>query len=426
MKQRPFSKPQPAEPLPEEVWLRRTDRSESGREPFFYGRDAEYGVFQSAVESLNDGMVGGGTMIFQGAPGAGKSALMLECMEAVRQHSTPQEPWVAVSVAPGDLNSPVDVMAALIDAVDEESTRLSTLTSAADSLKLERLLNLGKRLYDDFSERGFSLAGVSVGGKAHTNKDSQISPATLFRKAAELFENINFVIFVDEAQNTPVEPITKAVLDCLHRDSQGIFLVAAFFGLSDTVDVLHKCGLSRLALDRVLNLEPLSLEDASGSFRRVIDTYYTGSDEEISVWSTELAELSQGWPQHINRIGIAAGNLIRANGGAIERGLLGQALEKGTENKNDYYDHRIAAGYRDSDIYVELAVAAGRNPNGLLNLKELRNLSAQELQRTGTSFDDFLLESLHAGLLAPAKGPLTRYMFPIPSLGDYLRSQSVK
>ena len=45
MSQRPFPKPLPTEPLPEEVWLKQTDRAEVGREPFFSGRDAEYEVF---------------------------------------------------------------------------------------------------------------------------------------------------------------------------------------------------------------------------------------------------------------------------------------------------------------------------------------------------------------------------------------------
>ncbi len=39
-------------------------------------------------------------MIFQGAPGAGKIALMQECMGAVRQHSTFDDQWVAVSIDP--------------------------------------------------------------------------------------------------------------------------------------------------------------------------------------------------------------------------------------------------------------------------------------------------------------------------------------
>ena len=93
--------------MPLETWLRHADRSEAGREPFFRGRDAEYGVYRSAVTSLGEGMIGGGTMVFQGAPGAGKSALMAECMEAVRRHSTPGDPWVAVAIRPETLNSPL-------------------------------------------------------------------------------------------------------------------------------------------------------------------------------------------------------------------------------------------------------------------------------------------------------------------------------
>ena len=87
-----FPKPPSAAPNSLEIWLGDTDRAEVGREAFFRGRDHEYGVFQNALNMLMYGRIGGGTMIFQGAPGAGKIALMQECMEAVRQHSTPQEP----------------------------------------------------------------------------------------------------------------------------------------------------------------------------------------------------------------------------------------------------------------------------------------------------------------------------------------------
>ena len=39
MSERPFPKPPAADPLPLEIWLDQTDRSEVGREPFFRGRD---------------------------------------------------------------------------------------------------------------------------------------------------------------------------------------------------------------------------------------------------------------------------------------------------------------------------------------------------------------------------------------------------
>ncbi len=422
MDPRPFPKPVPAEPLDETVWLRQTDRAEVGRESFFSGRDAEYEVFQNAAGDLRDGRIGGGTMIFQGAPGVGKSALMQECMEAVRQHSTPQEPWVAAAVESSDLRSPRSVMSALIDAADAETRRLSALGS--DVSKMKHLMNFGKRLYDELSQRGFSLAGVSIGGESQIEHNTEISPAELFRNAAALLEDFRFVVFVDEAQNTPASEMTKAIVNCLHRASNGIHLAAVFFGLSDTEEVLGECGLSRLGRGRVVNLEPLSLVDAAGSFKRMLDTYYTGSEQEKNTWSAALAELSQGWPQHIIGIGTASGQLIHSGGGQLKSSLLETALEKGTEAKNDYYDHRLKAGYINTKLYVQLAVEAGRKSNGLLDIDELQDLAETELLRTGTSFDAFLRKSLHAGLLAPAKGPLRRYKFPIPSLRDYLRSHA--
>jgi len=63
MSQESFPKPSPADPMPLEKWLRRTDRSESGRDAFFRGRDEEYGVFRDSVLSLDDGVIGRGTMI---------------------------------------------------------------------------------------------------------------------------------------------------------------------------------------------------------------------------------------------------------------------------------------------------------------------------------------------------------------------------
>ncbi|MCY4357213.1 MAG: hypothetical protein OXD01_06795, partial [Gammaproteobacteria bacterium] len=106
----PFSKPLPAKPQLFKNWLKRTDRAEVGRESFFRGRDLEYEVFQDAINNFADGDVGGGTMIFQGAPGAGKTAFKLECMEAVRQHSTPDNPWVAIPIEATLLDSVADVI----------------------------------------------------------------------------------------------------------------------------------------------------------------------------------------------------------------------------------------------------------------------------------------------------------------------------
>lgn len=427
MSQRPFTKPIPADPLPEIVWLEQTDRSEVGREPFFCGRGAEYEVFHKAVNSLYSGRVGGGTMIFQGAPGAGKTALMLECMEAIRCHSTSDDPWVSVCLNPGTLKSPVDAMMGLIDAANLESERLSKIAPDVIAGNFRKLRDLGSKLYEELSQRGIGVAGVSEGCKPKDgiNSDSTMSAGRIFRSATPLLEKFHLVVFVDEAQNIPIDDKTQDVLDCLHRDSQGIPLVAAFFGLSDTQEVLRRCGLSRFAANRVVNLETLSIKDAAGSFRRMLNTYYTGEEEEKLIWANTLAELSQGWPQHINRIGIATGEVLHTNSGQLERYLLEQALERGTERKNDYYAGRLAAVSQNPVLYKNLASAAIRHPQGILSRKELRRLAAPELEETEESFNDFLTNALHAGLLAPVASLPFHYQIPIPSMGDYLRSLPV-
>ena len=423
MEQIPFPKPPPADPLPLEVWLDQTDRAEVGREPFFRGRDREYEVFRKAANSLRAGRTGGSTMIFQGAPGAGKSALMGECMEAVRRHSAPEAPWVAVSIYPGSLKSPVDVIAAIVDAANAESERLRGITAGSVTTKtLGSLLNLARKLYRELSQRGGGAFGLSVGERR--NEDMTADRALY--NAAPLLKNFHIAVFVDEAQNTPAKDTTRDVLDCLHRAPHGIPLVAAFFGLSDTQDVLRQCGLSRFADGRIVNLEPLAYEDAACAIGDALAAYdFTGTSEDRGRWVERLAELSQGWPQHINRVSVAAARVILEQGGRIEGRLLEQALQRGKERKDDYYAGRLAAGSARAWVYRQLALAAEER-DGVLSYDRIDRLTEGARNKTGETVDQFLTDALHAGLLAPANNLPDHYNIPIPSLADYLRALPVE
>jgi len=422
-----FPKPAPTKPLPEDVWLARTDRSEAGREPFFFGRDADYRVFRSAATNLHAGVSGGGIIVFQGAPGAGKSALMLECMEAVKQHSTPHHPWAAVFVRPATLISPADVVLDLINATNQESKRLLRISPNGIAQKFNKLLKLGTRLYKELSERGFSMAGLSAGGKAEISSppDINITSSRIFSNAAPLLKKFRLVVFVDEAQNIPVTDATQGVMDCLHNPPKEIPLMAVFFGLSNTLEVLRECGISRFADERAINLEPLSIADATNSLQYMLHTYYSGKDEEKALWARALGELSQGWPQHMSRVGVAAGRVIRENKGHLQEHLLDQALAKGGERKSDYCAGRLSAGSQDPHLYKQLARAADDHRDGILSRKQLRHLAASALEESQESFDDFLTNALRAGLLAPVTGLPFHYRFPIPSMSDYLRELPV-
>jgi len=220
---------------------------------------------------------------------------MLECMEAVHLHSTPDDPWVAVDIRPESLASSVDVVTLVIDTLNTESGRLSKAVSGAGTEKIRNLLDGGRKLYWGLSERGVGIAGVSVGGKSRDDRAARVFSRRVFQHAAGLLKNFHIVAFVDEAQNTLVEDTTKGVLDCLHSPPHGIPLVAVFFGLGDTEEMLRKCGLSRPPDERAVNLERLDHEEASEAVRGAFKAYgFAGSREDREAWVEHLAQLSQG------------------------------------------------------------------------------------------------------------------------------------
>ncbi len=427
MNQELFPKPPPADPIPLKKWLRRTDRSESGRDAFFRGRDAEFEVFRDAVLSLHDGFIGGGTMIFQGAPGAGKTALMLECMEAVRLHSTINDPWIAVNIKPENLASAVEVVMLLVDAIHAESERLLERSSGNGGRRLKSIMEIGRNVYQDLSERGVGIAGISVGGKSKIDQEAKVYSQRVFQNASDLLKNFQIVAFVDEAQNTSVEDTTKGVLDCLHDPPDDIPLVAAFFGLSDTEEVLRKCGgLSRPPDERVVAIEPLTHEVASEAIRSVFQAYgFDGAREDQETWIEHLAKLSQGWPQHINRVSVAASRVIQKNGNRIRAELLEEALKDGKERKESYYASRLRSCAFYPGFYKKIALAANDTPNGVLSRLRLEELIVPLLRDSQTQFDDFLTNALHAGVLMETKEIPQHYWIPIPSFGEYLRELPV-
>ena len=127
-----FERPDPPPPLPFEDWLERRDRADGYREPFFAGRAAEFDAFREAARGLAKGFVGGETLVFQGAPGAGKSALMKECIAAVEAHSTVEAPWVAAQLLPSTLQYPTGTAESIKVAVGRERERLAAAESRRD------------------------------------------------------------------------------------------------------------------------------------------------------------------------------------------------------------------------------------------------------------------------------------------------------
>ncbi|MYB35630.1 MAG: hypothetical protein F4X92_11070 [Gammaproteobacteria bacterium] len=348
-------------------------------------------------------------------------------MEAVRQHSTPKKPWVAVNIKPGNLKSSVEVVMLIVDAVNTESERLSShAISGIGGQKLNNLLGLGRKLYQELSERGVGIAGFSLGGKSESETDTAELSQRVFQNASRLLENFHVVVFVDEAQNTPIGSATKDVLDCLHDPPADIPLVTVFLGLGDTEGILTDCGLSGPADERVVNLGVLSNEEASDAIRGVFHAYcFTGSLKDQNMWVERLAELSQGWPQHINRVAVAAARVIRDHGGGIKAEFIQKALEDGQRRKENYYASRLAACSHEPSLYRQIALAVHEAPDGVLSRSSLRSMVQPLLEDPQMTFDGFLKNALHTGVLAETRKIPKHYQIPIPSFRDYLQALPV-
>lgn len=422
-----FPKPAPADAPPLARWLaKRRDRAEVGREPFFEGRDAEYAVFQETVGELAMGEVGGATLVFAGAPGAGKTALMQEMMQAVRLQSSETEPWVAVELKAGDLLFSGRAVKKIADAAcQDEAFRkrsadgVDTLTKLSQNLSgaVEKIKAFGEEALD----RGVRVLGTGVGPKM---PPVDISPEDVFQSAGAALAGTRVVVFLDEAQNLDAaDRETREIVDMLHRGLTGIDMLPVFFGLSDTPDRLAECGVSRLGLGQINELRPMSSAESKAVFVRLFTAYNLGAPALRDGWAEQLAEESQGWPQHIRGLSVATGKAVAANSGKLNEDAMRQAVIEGRKIKGQYYGARLRAAVSEAGLYKRIALTMAETQRDVLSRDEIKGLTEPTLGRLNMTLPDFLSVSLHAGILSPSTIDATSFRFPIPSLAQYLREK---
>ena len=173
------------------------------------------------------------------------------------------------------------------------------------------------------------------------------SVATQLRAREDAWKEKIIVLLVDEAQNIPGEEEStevRAITSYLHSSARAARILLACFGLGDTQDKLAAVGVSRLAINRVATLQPLTIAQARESISRVFAACGAqGPVVERARWIDALAELSQGWPQHMRVVASAALEELSVHGMDVTQTSLAQALRAGTAAKIQYYEARLSA-----------------------------------------------------------------------------------
>ena len=409
-----FERQPPPPPPPIEEWLDHSDRADNRREPFFAGREDEYALFARGARLLRSGNVGGEAIIFQGAPGAGKSALMQECIEAVRARSTNEQPWVPQSLGVHTLANPDALCRLLLRELRREQLRLADRGAHP---RMEKWRARLQEAWDELSARGGSAGGVRVGPRP----PGEMVAEDAFDAIVDAFEGVCVVLFIDEAQNVPAD--AQPALDLLSRGQTGIDLLPVFFGLGHAADALSQEGrMSRPPADHVVEMGALPDADVRESLAMAFDAYSVHG-RDCSRWLDGLAALSQGWPQHLNRVAKATARGLQPHGMDVDKGDLASALAAGETAKREYYARRLnGLDARELRPYAALGahVAGGR---GVFDVDDV----AEVLTKAGCARADpaaWLREALRRGVVAAVPHEPGRLQVPVPSLATYMAALS--
>ena len=297
------SHPQPSQQL-DDINLT-FDVEDRGEARYFHGR-------RTVIESLGrlrqrtEEQKSGSIFVVQGAPGAGKTALLYVLKEQARK-----EKWRVGTINPGALGDPTEMAESL-------------------GVKLRRRVHTNLR-----GSYGGVMAGISSTRPAKDSVRHVLKSASRFKRGV--------LLVLDEAQTLALEAgrrnVTYTLNSILNSEwNRPVILLAG--GLSTTGEAFRKLGISRFRGDCLVNLGRLRVEDE----RAVIRDWLIRSGNatgDVTHWVDAIAREADGWPQHIVSFAEPASQLLRKTEGQLTEQGLELVLSEGKRRKNQYYYGRL-------------------------------------------------------------------------------------
>ena len=410
------------------AFVREGDRN---RARFFVGREKQIRdieqVGADAFAGFRSGRpLAGSTRLVQGAPGAGKTALlshiasMAENTEKERpgawrrflrkaQDKEPQPRILLVDV--GDLGHPERLVLRIAEMLDPKKAR---------KLRQTRSSSMGVRAGTD----GFGASGGETVATA--------PPQAGFAELGSLFPAEDWpgplLLMVDEVQTLRAEQ--APVLQSLHLATAGLPIAPVLAGLANARDVLARCGISRLNEDGVHMLGRLNAGEPAEAVCSMLDAFRVetaGADAER--WAARLEDHSDGWPQHLQNAMLSlAEALVETNGmlACVDEA----AVLAGTRERRERA-YRARRSPRMQEALFLLARVMAAVPDAGLRLNEVVGIIGARARQgcgwnlpEGMSPRDFLDHLVHRGALQ--SGEDDRLVCPIPSFRRFLIEEGAR
>ncbi len=400
-------------------------KADGSRPPVFVGREDILSLIESHAETgwegqgaLRHGMPKA-TAVIQGAPGAGKSALLdeLKARSVMERAGVPNQSRV-VNLSGHDL-----------------------LSDLPDVIELVGLAGgVPPDMWRRFSSRlalGIDISAVKAEAAMSWTKPDVTRPDSV-RTLAKRFPATKWqgpvIVTVDETQRLPRDRYAPHALflQAIHDGRSTLPLSLVLAGLGDTADVVDRMGLTRLHVKEIgaLSTEPdedlgyIEVMDLMLRFCHAFGLDTTGHESKLIA----LAAPCEGWPRHLHYALQSLGRtLLEVDGdlGSVDWARIGQ---EAAESRLQYYRLQQSLEMTSSDSLV--ATIMSRVPESLetdrkMSMSNLIGLVDRTVKDTAgwrlpkdMDAERLVSHLIHRGALHMGKDK-TLYC-PIPSFRTYL------
>ncbi len=371
--------------------------------PLFAGRDTEIDSILHYASKLDrsDTPLANMTALLYGAPGAGKSEILVQLREAL-----------TISAS----ENPVVLLAGGAELLTEAAA-VSTAIYEAAPAPLRNALRHGGWSIDRLS-MNVGPVGVVASPK---EAPAPVSEVTKLRKIARDLKDAGgglaptVIFLIDEAQAELAEAQERPdrFVRALHKGETGLKTLTIYGGLGNTEVELGKCGVTRPGDHMMFLLERLEDKHVVDTARRALSVTTAQLPKAVDEWATEIVDYAQGWPMHLSHALRAVAERAHSRGWTMDAAGFASAMRNATHRRDAYYNARLRAGggTLDPDQYAPWAemfkdhdrVHEGTVGDALgLSRAKAREVTAR---------------AVRAGLIEPY-GPW--YVSPIPSLIDHI------
>ncbi|MCY3998702.1 MAG: AAA family ATPase [Flavobacteriaceae bacterium] len=353
--------------------------SERGRAKYFHGRVEQLDLLKSLLNETVQ-REEGSSLLFQGPPGVGKTALIEKCCEIARKKD-----WRVIELDNQCLHDPKDFF---------------------------RRITQKKSLQDLKKEYGVDLSIIKFGMTPEKTEETNYLNESIVRAKSTL-------LYLDEAQTLgqiKTQEKRESIINFLRtyhnfQSSKGFILL--FGGLSRTRETLESFGISRFSSTSAHYLEALDKEIEYKILKDwLTQEFQTPSNPEK--WIDAITQRTEGWPRHLQSY-VNAVNEYLDIGTSLKDHTLKKVLDFGDHLKILYYKDRCKGIPNKEKYLINMAIQS------LPPHFEGEDFVSLLCENVPEEKADFLYErSLSKGIIHLDDNDVCS--IPIPSLRTYLKT----